>query len=122
MPRAKEHMTIGALSGAAVNLAIQLDEMAANPEKQFDWMELLACIAVGAAAGLIPDLLEPATSPRHRSFFHSATAGALIAWQLSGKDMNQLPRDIRMILLVAGASYGSHLLADSMTPASIRLI
>lgn len=78
---------------------------------------------VGAAAGLLPDILEPAYHPNHRAVFHSITTavtlgyGAARAWnspQFSGSD--------RIGLLLGYVGYLSHLLADSRTPKSIPLL
>ena len=122
MPRAYQHLVIAGFAGAATDCLIQWQAMSANPARKFDVGELLLC-AVGAGfAGLVPDLLEPATHPNHRGVCHSVAAGIAVAWVLSGRHTEGLPFTLRLLMLMGAVGYGSHLLADALTPKSIRLI
>lgn len=122
MPRACQHFVIAGLAGATVDCLIQWEAMSANPEATFDVGELLLC-AVGAGfAGWVPDLLEPATNPNHRGVCHSVAAGFAVAWALSGRHTERLPWALRLLMLMGVVGYGSHLLADAMTPKCIRLL
>ena len=81
---------------------------------------------MGAIAGKLPDIFEPATHPNHRQFLHSVLFFALLAkgmhslykWQPE----EEWQKALRNIGLVAGAGYASHLLLDSLTPKSLPFI
>lgn len=83
----------------------------------------------GAAAAVLtklPDLLEPATSPNHRQFFHSIAFASLLGlgvyklhkWepQESG---DRLWKKVGMLAL---SCYLIHLALDATTPRSLPLI
>ena len=81
---------------------------------------------IGKNAGRIPDLLEPATSPNHRKFFHSWMAlGAMsYGWKKAydREPETDLEKFLRYVALVGGAAAISHLVLDSLTPKSLPLI
>jgi membrane-bound metal-dependent hydrolase YbcI (DUF457 family) len=77
MASSKQHAAIGAAVGAAANAAYQLIQIQQNPGRPFDWGQLAICSLAGAAVAVLPDVLEPATSPDHRDFFHSVTFAAV---------------------------------------------
>jgi membrane-bound metal-dependent hydrolase YbcI (DUF457 family) len=77
---------------------------------------------LGAAGGVAPDELEPATSPNHREFFHSVSLGALgAAWVKRVMDDPTVPQATNDMLAAFAAGYGGHLLADSTTPKGLPL-
>jgi membrane-bound metal-dependent hydrolase YbcI (DUF457 family) len=112
----------GALVGATVNFVIQSAEMAMDYDRKFDWAEFFLCAGAGAFAGLAPDILEPATSPNHRQFFHSVVSAGVIAWAISGKHTLKLSRTTRLFLRVFGIGYLSHIALDCTTPKRINLL
>jgi len=122
MPNAKTHLIIGGVTGAAVNVQLQLDRLSADPNGRFDWSELLVCTAAAATAALLPDLLEPATTPNHRAFCHSVAAAALVAYAVSGNHTKECSQSELLLLAMLGLGYLSHLAADATTPRSITLI
>lgn len=61
---------IHGLHGASVG-AIMYTNYHYTTMRPVDLVEGSAFVAVGLLSGRLPDLLEPATSPRHRAFFHS---------------------------------------------------
>ena len=69
MPNAETHKTLGALAGFVSLLLLPPLSPTAGTAT------LIGRIAGGAAGGLLPDRLEPATNPRHRRTCHSATVG-----------------------------------------------
>ena len=83
----------------------------------------------GAAAALftnLPDLLEPATSPNHRAFFHSLAFAALL-----GKCLHELnqwqpetdsERFCKSVGILATSAYLIHLALDFTTTKSLPLI
>lgn len=90
---------------------------------------LLAPVAAGGFAALcatLPDLIEPATSPHHRQFFHSLTFAAFLGaglhqlWKYQPK--SQLELWTRRAGLIAGGSYLVHLALDSTTPMGLPLV
>ena len=122
MPNAKTHFVIGAAAGAAVNATMQWGRMALHPSAKFDWGEFFICTGSSGAAALLPDLLEPATSPNHRAFFHSLAMAAIVAYAVTGKHTGKWPIAISLLAGVAGVGYLSHIVADAITPKSIRFI
>ena len=82
----------------------------------------------GVAAAVftnLPDLLEPATSPNHRAFFHSIAFAAIVGacfhrlnqWQPE-TDSERFWRDAAML---AALAYLIHLAMDITTPKSLPL-
>lgn len=82
--------------------------------------------ALAAMATNLPDLIEPATNPHHRQFFHSMLFGSLVAsagvklyqWQPEEEWENIL----RQVMLVGCGAYVIHLLADSLTPRGLPIV
>ena len=122
MPNGKTHFIAGAVVGATVNAIVQSTEIAMDYGRPFDWGEFFLCTGAGAFAGLAPDILEPATSPNHRQFFHSIVAAGLVAWAISGKHTLKFSRATRLALWVFGISYLSHIALDCTTPKRINLL
>jgi membrane-bound metal-dependent hydrolase YbcI (DUF457 family) len=85
---------------------------------------------VGAvlAAGLtnLPDVIEPATNPHHRQFFHSLAFAGLLGlgtWKVYNWEPNHpLDKALRFALLVGAASYMVHLVLDAGTAKSLPLV
>ena len=86
-------------------------------------------VLAGVAAALttcLPDILEPATSPNHRQFFHSLVwAGLIVAavnklreWKPT-KPSEILLKDLAMC---AAAGYLIHLALDAMTKKSLPIL
>jgi inner membrane protein len=115
------HRTISATVLSAIALA-QAQSFAPDQRLGFT----LAGGAAGHALGLLPDLLEPATSPNHRQFFHSIVFGAAIIavshklyqWQPES-DGDKL---LRWLGLAASAAYLVHLTLDATTKKSLPLL
>ena len=83
----------------------------------------LGSLIVGGLVGIAPDILEPATSPSHRSFFHSITLLAVLAYgNHKVWESQNLSEDQKLIISMLSAAYGSHLVSDSVTPKSIPFI
>lgn len=77
----------------------------------------------GAFVGLLPDLLEPATNPNHRSFFHSvALVLLLINANRKVWENDNLNEDQKLAMSIFSAAYGSHLVADSTTTKGLPLL
>lgn len=122
MPNSKTHLIIGAATGAAVNAYLQFNRLKADNAARFDWAEIVVCSAVAGAAALLPDLLEPATTPNHRKFFHSVAMAALVTHAITGNHTKKCTAAELLLLTVVGMGYLSHLAADATTPKCISLI
>jgi len=85
---------------------------------------------VGATLGglwaTLPDLLEPATHPNHREFFHSVTFAAIVgglAWKIKEWQPEDACEDaLRFLLLVGCSAYLIHLGMDALTKRSLPLL
>ena len=70
----KAHLLLGGVIGGGGYVLYRLAE-----KKPIDILELILYSIGGAIAGILPDILEPATNPNHRSLFHSITTLLMIA-------------------------------------------
>jgi membrane-bound metal-dependent hydrolase YbcI (DUF457 family) len=118
--RAAAHVAIsGASAFAAVSVLRHHHPTARLPDPVF------AAVVAAIASGL-PDLLEPASSPRHRQFCHSAAFAALVttAMRKLYDWMPQTPGEVltRDVLLGIGFGYMAHLCADATTPMGLPLL
>lgn len=96
-----------------------------QPEEHWSKHPLVAA-CIGAGCGTLPDLLEPATNPNHRQFFHSV-AFTVVLGGVAYKVYHWQPETegeqiLRRVLLIAGCAYFVHLLADATTPKSLPLL
>jgi inner membrane protein len=130
MPNRKEHQETGAAVGAIVgglaNMFAQYQKQQLSGIAYWDIGELLMSIGIGGAVGAcgatLPDLLEPATHPGHRSVCHSVTAVAALAVGLKKLNENTNVRpEVKALTNIAGAGYLSHLLMDGQTPAGLPI-
>jgi len=113
-----EHATIGAL----VSLGLYGLYKYTKQEKP-TVLGAIGSLLLGGIAGVLPDTVEPADSPNHRSFFHSRT---LLAMLVHGNQKvwksQKLTEGQKLAISIFSAAYGSHLVTDSRTPKSIPLI
>ena len=130
MANFKKHAATGAGVGLAltaiVNYFQQQKRKELDPTYKFDWTEFigksLAGGGIGAFCGVLPDLIEPATCPNHRKFFHSITAASAIGYGMYKANSSDLPDKDKELINLAGASYLSHLLLDSETEFGLPLV
>jgi hypothetical protein len=80
VPNGGTHIIAGALIGGAASVVLQ--KKLHEPER-IDLGQVLLTSGSGAVAGRIPDLLEPATNPNHRAFFHSWLFGGLLGFGIT---------------------------------------
>ena len=118
MGTSKQHALLGATAGLAVyGLYVLITK------KDFEWSKTIFCTATGFVCGLLPDLIEPATSPSHRKFAHSVL---VLCGMSIGKvaiiESKLLSPEKKLYLSCAVASYGSHLLLDSSTPKGLPMM
>jgi membrane-bound metal-dependent hydrolase YbcI (DUF457 family) len=116
--RRTAHLVIGALAFALFSFILE----GLRTPAHYPWIPgfIVACTGT-----LAPDILEPATSRRHRGFFHSRGALALIVPFLClsslGTIMNSFFSDSTLFYYLSCflLGYAVHLLADSLTPAGL---
>ena len=83
----------------------------------------IGSLLLGGIAGVLPDIVEPATNPNHRSLFHSITLLAMLTYgNKKVWESQNLTEDQKVAISMISAAYGSHLVSDSSTPKSIPLI
>jgi hypothetical protein len=116
----EDHLLLGGLIGFGGYVLFKL----AN-KKPLDLIELIFSSMGGAVAGILPDLLEPATNPNHRSFFHSiASLTAIIQgnnaiWDSTNQNLTE---EQKAAISILSASYCSHLVTDGITKKGLPLI
>lgn len=117
MPGRTTHVVAGVSAGIMVYGVVKYI-------KQEEWtLRGAICSAtLGALGGMLPDMLEPATNPNHRQFFHSLLFGAVLffgrdkLYEILGLNVQQ--KALCNSLL---AGYSSHLVLDGITPKSLPL-
>ena len=111
-------------AAAAVGLINLIHELR-NEEKVHPGRPLLAA-ALAAMAATLPDLIEPATNPHHRQFFHSLACAVLMgygAYRLcQWEPQEDWQKMLRFCSLVVGGAYLVHLTMDACTPSSLPLV
>lgn len=147
MPNRATHEVVGAASGAAFTLL----RAGTSPTPQAA-SEVLGGTFGGWLGGLLPDVLEPATSPNHRELAHSLVAGGtltfarLAEWQAKcraeakccearafafalGSDARRSAeweilgwRFLAGLLVGLVAGYASHLILDAGTAKGLPLL
>lgn len=119
MPSGNTHRLIAALAVGGTSFVQELNEEEIT-EKPF------VNASIAALATNLPDLLEPASNPHHRQFFHSVTVGSIV--MAAGIKLYQWEPEeewekiLRQILLVGCGGYLVHLVADSFTPRGLPLL
>lgn len=124
-------MTFSAVACGGANLAWQLYKInnSSQPPQGFwetvsriNFLELGFFTAGGAVIGALPDILEPATNPNHRDFFHSVVFGGAVLYGAFGKHSQKWHPNDRFAAASIALSYLSHLYLDSGTPKGLPLI
>lgn len=97
-----------------------------SEKPEFNMAKVGSASVLAAFLGTLPDVLEPATSPNHRQFFHSLAFAAMVGWGLH--ELWQWEPDeewqgwLKSGLLVAGGAYLVHLAMDATTDKSLPLL
>jgi membrane-bound metal-dependent hydrolase YbcI (DUF457 family) len=147
MPKRRVHITAGVIAGLGAGLAT-----ARQLPQEHQLVHVGFATLGGVIGSMLPDVIEPATSPNHRGSFHSLlAAGGLTAataadWsarchrraaecdaraaqcqvgshERSDQELKALCfRALAGLIIGLIAGYGSHLLLDSTTSRSLPLI
>ena len=78
---------------------------------------LLVGIGLTIFGSLLPDIVEPANDPRHRSNFHSIQLGLILVLCLLILLNELTPLTLLVVYIIAG--YLSHLFLDATTPRGL---
>lgn len=117
MPNRPTHIK----GGIATSLLTHATLCAINKE-DITLKDIAAKGFIGFVGGVLPDILEPATSPNHRKFFHSVLWIGIVGFALYKLwEHNEIDDDTKKNGTALGASYLSHLAMDSMTPKGLPL-
>lgn len=126
MANKNEHDLAGFFSGA---LAALVTSQAKTPGDAIQ--DMLAGAVGGWLGSRIPDALEPATHPGHRSLVHGVTAngiaayygaGPLLRWRINTTDVRAQRSGARLtsaFALGAATGHASHLLIDATSPRGL---
>lgn len=111
-----------ALTGAAIGIsACWLYSWLRGEDMTLARVALGAC--GGAFVGCLPDILEPADNPNHRSTFHSTFVAGLVGYASHTIISSSThTHEEKLIAAVAGSAYLSHLALDSQTPKGLPLV
>jgi len=119
MPNAKAHAGIGMAAGAFTYLGA-----CAYYKRDVDIFELGGSALLGIAFAALPDILEPALNPNHRSTAHSVLililAIVFLVWFCSDKN-SERQEFVKIAAAVAGIGYVTHLISDSCTPKGLPI-
>lgn len=109
-------------AAVAAGLLLHVDER--NRETATAWP--IAGAGIAAVFTNLPDVLEPATTPNHRQFFHSLVfAGLLVAgWKqlYDWQPESDHGRFWRKVAMIGVGAYLCHLALDATTPRSLPLL
>lgn len=124
--------SIGALVGAGCNLAWQLSNICASTDKPRGFLDARSRVNYWEVAGYagiggvifacLPDMIEPATSPFHRGFFHSVGCGSMVTYGAFGDHSEEGQPEERMQVRSMALCYLSHLVLDSGTPMRLPVL
>lgn len=118
MPNFEKHLLIGSISGLAVYGVYKYFE-----KEPVSLAGALIAAGIGAAFAIVPDVIEPAINPNHRSVFHSLAAGGILIETARRCLVSQnLTPDDKKLLSISAAGYLSHLILDAMTPRALPIL
>ncbi len=115
MARFGTHATVGVLVSGGIAVYDSHRE-----KGEIDFEILLAGSAGGFLGGILPDLLDPASDPNHRKFFHAIlpTAITLMKSDFAGIEDPRARAFLKGLLW----SYVSHLIVDLGSPKGLPLV
>jgi len=118
MANTKKHAIWGFLVGTTASALIQKLQ-----NNEVNWGRAAGFGLLGAGVAVLPDILEPAVSPRHRAFAHSTVfGGTIVGFTKKAWDSSELPDSQKEETVCVALAYLSHLALDASTPASLPII
>lgn len=95
----------------------------ASRDEPITFLEAIGVFLGGGAVASLPDVIDPPTSPRHRSVGHSVAGVAGIGIALKNLEANpNITKNTKDIVYAMSGAYLSHIVLDATTPAGIPLI
>lgn len=114
----EDHEVLGALIALANECAYK--QKKGQPMTLGD---IIKSLVLGGLAGIAPDIIEPATSPNHRGFFHSVgMLKILVHVQEKTWQAQNLKEEQKQLISALIDAYKSHLLSDSTTTKGLPLL
>jgi len=111
-----------AILGSLVSLGLY-GEYKSLKKENLTLQGVLGSLVLGGFAGILPDVIEPPSSPNHRGFFHSsALLGILTYGNKKVWESENLTGDQKLFATLFSAAFGSHITSDGITPRSIPLL
>jgi len=116
---AAEHRILSALALATAGASLCPKDQDSIPHAA------IGCFG-GYCFATLPDIVEPATSPNHRQFFHSVVFAGVLGYALyrlhCWQPETPKQRVWRVVGLIAGGAYLVHLALDATTKRSLPLL
>lgn len=120
MPSAATHCLINFTATAAF-LAAQSPGTTKRPLSH-----PVAGATISAALATLPDLIEPASQPHHRQFFHSLVFASFVGYGVykayCWQPETPLEEFLRLAAILGGSAYLLHLAVDFTTARSLPLL
>ena len=117
MSNLKNHMLIGSIAGLAVYGVSKCLK-----KEPFILNDAFAAAVIGSAFAVVPDVIEPANNPNHRSICHSLVAGTVLIEVLIRRLRSQnLSHENELLDIIVGG-YLSHLILDETTPKGLPIL
>ena len=119
MSNAATHFMAASVTGMSFVVAEHVtdSESKSNP---------VMALAFSILGGKLPDIIEPATSPHHRKFFHSVAVMLAVGWGVKQAyewtPETSWEKFARLALIFGGVGYISHLALDATTPMGLPLL
>lgn len=119
-------MSSGPVHRAVAAVVVGLAATKHDTDRGEKTLKPVAGSLLATMATCLPDILEPATNPSHRQFFHSVAFACAIGYGLKKvhewEPENEWEDLLRFGVLVVGYSYLIHLALDSLTAKSLPLL
>ncbi len=124
MANFKTHALVGAAAGLGVTVWEHRKIKEKDPNAELDIWKLLINLCAGMAGAILPDKIEPAIHPNHRTTFHSLASGGGSVY-LAKKLMTEpafIHPGFKYPILAFALGYCSHLDLDGTTPKGLPLL
>lgn len=123
MPNFKTHAVVGVIAGLGVTIYEHQKLIEEDPNADFDFTQMIINMGAGFVGAILPDKLEPAYNPNHRSNCHSITLAGLNIYGIDMvNDFDRLDPRLKSGLKAFLGGYLSHLVLDFTTPKSLPII
>ena len=114
----EDHGVLGALIALANDYAYKQKK-----GQPMTFGDIIKSLIIGGLAGIAPDIIEPATNPNHRGFFHSVAMLNILAYSQDRTwQAHNLAEEQKQLISTLIDAYTSHLLSDSTTQKGLPLL